>query len=96
MANRDPIYAALHNLAETHCMHGRPEDREQAVELYGKAKGTFTEIGATGYVEIVEGRLEEIVKDRGGFTVASLNDDLQRTRAGEGDSAALPDPPLPA
>jgi tetratricopeptide (TPR) repeat protein len=48
---------ALLNLAEIHRMRGLPEDQERAIELYGQSREIFEEIGAAGYVEIVDERL---------------------------------------
>jgi hypothetical protein len=39
-------------------MRGQPGDRERALELYNQAREIFSEIGATGYVDIIEGRLQ--------------------------------------
>jgi tetratricopeptide (TPR) repeat protein len=50
----------LLDLAEIHRLRGGPEDREQARELYKHLLGIFTEIGATGYVRILQERLQMI------------------------------------
>jgi class 3 adenylate cyclase/tetratricopeptide (TPR) repeat protein len=48
----------LLEMAEIHRMRGQPGDRERALELYNQAREIFSEIGATGYVDIIEGRLQ--------------------------------------
>jgi tetratricopeptide (TPR) repeat protein len=48
----------LIEMAEIHSLRGQPEDRERALDLYNQAREIFAEIGATGYVDIIEGRLQ--------------------------------------
>jgi predicted ATPase len=49
----------LLELAEIHRLRDRSKDRDLAQDFYAQSKAIFTEIGATGYVEIVQDRISQ-------------------------------------
>jgi tetratricopeptide (TPR) repeat protein len=52
----------LRDWAEAHLARGEPGDTEQATELLGEALTEYEEMGATGWVERVQARLDELEK----------------------------------
>jgi tetratricopeptide (TPR) repeat protein len=48
----------LLDLAEIHLLRGHPGDQEQALDLFKRSTEVFSEIGAQGYVDIVQGRIQ--------------------------------------
>ena len=50
----------LREWAEAHLLRGEPEDVERAKVLFSEALSEYKEMGATGHVERVRARLDEI------------------------------------
>ena len=46
--------------ADAHVRRGEPENIDRARELLGEAKSEATEMGATGWVELIDGKLAEL------------------------------------
>jgi tetratricopeptide (TPR) repeat protein len=48
---------------DAYIARGKPGDRKQAEQLYRRSLAIFSEIGADGYVEVVESRLDSLEND---------------------------------